>query len=183
MEQLAVEQAQLLMASNRADNTHSTYAVALEAFKKFCRVYDYDPQILPDTEKVAQFVAYLSWCGYAGSTVQTYLSGLAFYLQSAGAKDVTRNFVIARLVEGCRRRSSRRDTRHPITLSIFSRMLPGLRKKNSYDIFVHGSKCQFIDGINLNLTHVCVSCEIIFVFTYIALVVFVYKVKQKIIIQ
>ena len=53
----------------------------------------------------------------------------------------------------------------------------------SYDIFVHGSKCQFIDGINLNLTHVCVCCEIIFVFTYIALVVFVYKVKQKIIIR
>ena len=53
----------------------------------------------------------------------------------------------------------------------------------SYDIFIHGSKCQFIDGINLNLTHVCVCCEIIFVFTYIALVVFVYKVKQKIIIQ
>ena len=49
----------------------------------------------------------------------------------------------------------------------------------SYDIFVHGSKCQFIDGINLNLTHVCVCCEIIFVFTYIAFVVFVYKVKQK----
>ena len=44
----------------------------------------------------------------------------------------------------------------------------------SYDIFVHGSKFQFIDGINLNLTHVCVCCEIIFVFTYIALVVFVY---------
>ena len=49
----------------------------------------------------------------------------------------------------------------------------------SYDIFVHGSKCQFIDGINLNLTHVCVCCEIIFVFTYISFVVFVYKVKQK----
>ena len=138
MEQLAVEQAQLLMAS-RADNTHSTYAVALEAFKKFCRVYDYDPQILPDTEKVAQFVAYLSWCGYAGSTVQTYLSGLAFYLQSAGAKDVTRNFVIARLVEGCRRRSSRRDTRHPITLSILSRMLPGLAHvcDNNYDVLLY----------------------------------------------
>ena len=53
----------------------------------------------------------------------------------------------------------------------------------SYDIFVHGSKFLFIDGINLNLTHVCVCCEIIFVSTYIALVVFVYKVKQKNIIQ
>ena len=49
----------------------------------------------------------------------------------------------------------------------------------SYHIFVHDSKCQFIDGINLNLTHVCVCCEIIFVFTYIALVVFIYKVKKK----
>ena len=58
-------------------------------------------------------------------------------------------------------------------------MGPGGRIFFSYDIFVHGSKCQFIDGINLNLTHVCVCCEIIFVFTYIALVVFVYKVKKK----
>ena len=49
----------------------------------------------------------------------------------------------------------------------------------SYDIIVHGSTFQFIDGINLNLTHVCVCCEIIFVFTYIAFVVFVYKVKKK----
>ena len=55
----------------------------------------------------------------------------------------------------------------------------GGRNFFSYDIFVHGSKFQFIDGINLNLTHVCVCCEIIFVFTYIALVVFVYKVKKK----
>ena len=55
----------------------------------------------------------------------------------------------------------------------------GTRNFFSYDIFVHGSIFQFIDGINLNLTHVCVCCDIIFVFTYIALVVFVYKVKQK----
>ena len=55
----------------------------------------------------------------------------------------------------------------------------GTRNFFSYDIFFHGSKCQFIDGINLNLTHVCVCCEIIFVFTYIALVVFIYKVKKK----
>ena len=32
----------------------------------------------------------------------------------------------------------------------------GQRHFFSYDIFVHGSKFQFIDGINLNLTHVCV---------------------------
>ena len=70
-------------------------------------------------------------------------------------------------------------------VQLAARAIPvhGARNFFSYDIFVHGSKCQFIDGINLNLTHVCVCCEIIFVFTYIALVVFVYKVKQKIIIQ
>ena len=65
------------------------------------------------------------------------------------------------------------------TLLQLSRELTETRQKFSYHIFVHGSKCQFIDGINLNLTHVCVCCEIIFVFTYIAFVVFVYKVKKK----
>ena len=71
----------------------------------------------------------------------------------------------------------------PLPDILGTRMRSRRRNFFSYDIFVHGSKCQFIDGINLNLTHVCVCCEIIFVFTYIALVVFVYKVKQKIIIQ
>ena len=33
-------------------------------------------------------------------------------------------------------------------------LLPGRDFFFSYDIFVHGSKFQFIDGINLNLTHV-----------------------------
>ena len=44
--------------------------------------------------------------------------------------------------------------------------VPGGEIFFSYDIFVHGSKCQFIDGINLNLTHVCVCCEIIFVYLH-----------------
>ena len=36
----------------------------------------------------------------------------------------------------------------------------------SYDIFVHGSKCQFIEGINLNLTHVCVCCDNICIYIH-----------------
>ena len=39
---------------------------------------------------------------------------------------------------------------------MLEKTLPGSDFFFSYDIFVHGSKCQFIDGINLNLTHVCV---------------------------
>ena len=62
-------------------------------------------------------------------------------------------------------------------------LLPGREIFFPTTFFFHGSKCQFIDGINLNLTHVCVYCEIIFVFTYIALVVFIYKVNKKKIIQ
>ena len=138
MEQLAAERIRLLMAS-RADNIYATYAVAIEAFRKFCRAYGYDPQRIPNVEKVAQFVAYLSWCGYASSTVQTYISGLAFYLQSAGCEDVTQSFVISRLVEGCKRRSSRRDVRHPITLSVLRRVLPSLNYvcDSDYDVFLY----------------------------------------------
>ena len=66
-----------------------------------------------------------------------------------------------------------------LTILRYKKSPPGREFFFSYDIFVHGSKFQFIDGINLNFTHVCVCCEIIFVFTYIALVVFVYKVKQN----
>nr|XP_054764967.1 uncharacterized protein LOC129271722 [Lytechinus pictus] len=93
-----------------------------EDFELLGMVYEYDPQLPPNVERVALFVSYLSLKGYAGSTIQTYISGLAFYLSSSGEKDVTKSFVVARLMEGCRRSTLRRDARHPITISILNKM-------------------------------------------------------------
>lgn len=80
----------------------------------------------PDVEQVAQFISYLSWEGYAGATISTYISGIAFGMQTLGWPDVTHCFIIRRLVDGCRRKHARRDTRCPITLPILKRIINSL---------------------------------------------------------
>ncbi|XP_041466138.1 uncharacterized protein LOC121416747, partial [Lytechinus variegatus] len=127
--------------ASRAARTHTTYSIALGAYVKFCKVYGYDPQLPPNVEWVAQFISYLSFMGYAGSTIQTYISGLAFYMSSSGLQDVTKSFVITRLIEGCRRSTLRRDARHPITLSVLNRMLAYLRHVcgSHYDVLMYSA--------------------------------------------
>ena len=122
---LLLERNRLLFAS-RAPNTHTTYDKAWSAFEKFRLQYGYDLSIQPDVEQVAHFISFLSWHGYAGATISTYISGIAFGMQALGWPDVTGCFVIRRLVDGCRRKNARRDTRCPITLSILKSMINSL---------------------------------------------------------
>lgn len=96
------------------------------AFEQFRREYGYSVQNGPDIEQLAQFIAYLSWRGYAGSTIATYTQGISFFLKSQGLTDLVDNFIIRRLVDGCRRKHARRDTRCPITLSILQSLLAAL---------------------------------------------------------
>ncbi|XP_041461741.1 uncharacterized protein LOC121413047 [Lytechinus variegatus] len=57
-------------------------------------------------------------------------------MQTLGWPDVTDAFVIRRLVDGCRRKNARRDTRCPITLPILKSILNSLTHVcvNTYDL-------------------------------------------------
>ena len=125
MGELVLEQRRLLAAS-RAANTHNTYEKAWKAFQRFRLQYSYNIYAHPNIEEIAQFIAYLSWHGYASSTISTYVSGIAFIIKSNGLPDITDNFVIRRLIDGCKRRHARRDTRCPITLPILKALLASL---------------------------------------------------------
>ena len=140
MEQLDIERSRLLRDS-RANSTHSTYITAMNAFGDFCSDYQYDSRVPPNVERIAQFIAYLSWRGYAASTIQTYISGLSFYLQVAGLEDVTKSFIVSCLLEGCKRRNVRRDTRCPITLSLLGQILRALSYvcKSDYEVLMYSA--------------------------------------------
>ena len=112
--ELVLEQRRLLAAS-RAANTHNTYEKAWNAFQRFRLQYSYNIYAHPNIEKIAQFIVYLSWHGYASSTISTYVSGIAFIIKSNGLPDITDNVVIRRLVEGCRRRHARHQVSHYLT--------------------------------------------------------------------
>ena len=101
--------------------------------------YRYDISKSPNVEQVAQFISYLSWKGYAGATISTYISGIAFGMQTLGWPDVTSSFIIRRLVDGCRRKHARRDTRCPVTLPILRSIVNSLAHvcANSYELALY----------------------------------------------
>ena len=95
-------------------------------FQRFRLQHSYNNYDHPNIEEISQFIAGLSWQGYASSTISTYVSGIAFIIKSNGLFDIPNNFGIRRLVAGCRRRHARRDTRCPITLPKLKAFLASL---------------------------------------------------------
>ena len=58
-------------------------------FQRFRLQYSYNIYDHPNIEEIAQFIAGLSWQGYASSTISTYVSGIAFIIKSNGLFDIT----------------------------------------------------------------------------------------------
>ena len=116
----------------------------MNVYTEFCSEYQYNNRMPPNVERIAQFISYLSWRGYAPSTVQTYISGLSFHLQVAGLDDVTKGFVVSCLLEGCKRGNVRLDTRCPITLSLLGQMLRALSNLCKSDYEVHMYSATFL---------------------------------------
>ncbi|XP_072163176.1 uncharacterized protein [Diadema setosum] len=112
-----------LMDASRARNTQAVYHQAQEAFSKFISIYFPGSYTPCSYEQVALFISYLSLQGYAASTIVTYVSGLSFHLRAQGLPDVTKHFVVSRLLDGCWRYRSRADSRCPITISILKKVL------------------------------------------------------------
>ncbi len=85
--------------------------------------------ILPPAspQDIHRFVAGLSLQKLAPSTIATYVSGVGFYHKVWGWPDPTRNFLVAKLLEGCRRGCLPwADKRLPITLPLLSHLLHAL---------------------------------------------------------
>ena len=64
----------------------------------------------------------------APATIATYVSGVGYYHKIQGWHDPTQDFLVAKLLEGCRMRRDRVDTdkRWPMTLPILARILQAL---------------------------------------------------------
>ncbi|XP_072170584.1 uncharacterized protein [Diadema setosum] len=117
-----------LMGASRSQNTHAVYRQAHKSFRKFFAIYFPGEYASFSDEQVALFISYLSLQGYAASIICAYVAGLSFHLPSSGLPDVTKHFVVGRLLEGCRRRRTRADTRYPVTMSLLEKLLPCLTR-------------------------------------------------------
>ena len=114
-----------LLADSVAPRTHSLYQRAWQFFRWFnLRHGLFAENSHPTLHQLVQFIAFLSVNNYSPATISSYVSGIASTLRLYSLPDITQHFIVKRLLDGCRRRNSRRDTRRPITLDILRRIIP-----------------------------------------------------------
>ena len=119
-----------------SSNTWQTYSTAIGKFNQFRYLYGLPLDGLPPVDQVVQFIAYMSACNCAPSTIRTYISGLSFWYKVQGCEDVTKAFIVTKLLEGAKRGGGTLDNRVPITLNILTKLVQALDKicVSSYEI-------------------------------------------------
>ena len=114
-----------------AKNSFRTYSTGWHAFCQFTRVRFEVPTLPVHSTVIHEFIAWLSLRGLAPSTIARYVAGVGFYHKLHGHPDTTNDFVVSKLLEGCRRDRRNFDQRTPITVPILIRILGAL------PLFVH----------------------------------------------
>ncbi len=108
-----------------ASNTHKTYAAG---WNKFCQFLEQGPVLdgPVSADVIQRFIAWLSLHMFAPSTITTYVSAVGFYHKLQGWADPTNDFLVSKLLEGCKRLRPLSDTRLPMSISILLQVTQSL---------------------------------------------------------
>lgn len=109
-----------------AKNSFKTYSTVWNAFCHFAGERSEVPRLPVLSTVIQEFIAWLSLRGLASSTIATYVAGVGLYHKLQGYFDPTKDFLVSKLLEGCRRDRKTVDQRTPITLPILTRILEAL---------------------------------------------------------
>ena len=128
-------EAHRLIKSSLAVNTMDSYAVGVRRLESFRSQYGFDQCWPPSIETLSLFIASLSLQGLAFKTAKSYLSAIAFQCKLKSVEDVTKHFVIKKLLDGMERTGSKKMVRLPITISMLNSIVPKLSAVciNSYE--------------------------------------------------
>ena len=95
----------------------------LRSFNSFRQAFRYQLLWPPPLFHIVEFIAYLSCNGYTYSTARAYIASISFHSKIQNCPDVTKTFLVGKLLEGMRRIKNCRDTRLPITLPLLTRIV------------------------------------------------------------
>ena len=73
-----------LLEASMSSNTWQTYGTAIGKFNQFRYLYGLSFDGLPSVDQIVQFIAYMSDCSCAPSTLRTYISGLSLWYKVQG---------------------------------------------------------------------------------------------------
>lgn len=99
-------------------NTTDSYKVGFQQFELFRQNHGLVIIWPPPVEHISLFLAYLSLQGYSHNTARLYLSALSFHCKINSYIDVTKHFIISKVLEGMRRAARIRLPRLPITFNL-----------------------------------------------------------------
>ncbi|XP_038050475.1 uncharacterized protein LOC119723727 [Patiria miniata] len=114
----------LILASSTS-NTHKTYRTGWRAFCSF-KHNGFVENSPASPEDVRHFIAWLSLQGLAPSTIATYVAGVGYHHKIRSWPDPTHDFLVTKLLAGCRRDNSGSDTRWPMTVPVLARTVQAL---------------------------------------------------------
>lgn len=115
-----------LVHASLSANTKSTYSTALNNFSNFRHAYALSLQWPVPHKQMVLYVAYCFEKQYAPSTIHSYIAGISFVHKINQYPDPAANFVIQKMLEGCRRSRKRRDLRLPISIKMLKSILGSL---------------------------------------------------------
>ena len=110
--------------------------MAIKTFEKFRSESGLTHSRPVTVNQIVQFLACYHDKGYVPSTLASYCSGLSFMHKINGFPDPTEDFVIGKMLEGCRRLDKRIDSRFPIRKHILQQLCLVLPKIcfNNYEV-------------------------------------------------
>ena len=109
------------MALAHRESTHKTYDRAWELFLQFAFQHEVALPRLTELHLV-DFIALLSWAGQAGSTIETYVSGVRHHLQLRRYDDFAKSFMVSLVLRGAKVANQQPDIRVPITIPMIDTM-------------------------------------------------------------
>ena len=79
-----------------------------------------------DADDIRHFIAWLSVHNYAASTISTYVAAIGYYHKLHGFDDPTGEFLVSKLLEGCRRNRPSFDGREPMSVTLLDTIIRSL---------------------------------------------------------
>ena len=115
------------MHASIAPGTRKTYQTGWEAFGQFRQQTSTEFQDHPATAAdIRRFIAWLSLRSKASTTIATYVAAVGYMHKIQGWPDPTRDFLVTKLLEGCRRDRPSVDSRLPISIPMLSTIVRSL---------------------------------------------------------
>ena len=115
-----------LLSMAFAPNTQRAY---LTGWNQFCRFWQCPsiPEKAASVHDVRRFIAWLSLRQLAPATIALYTAGVGYIHKMHGWPDPTKDFIVSKLLEGCRRDRPVSDTRLPISVATLGQLCYALQ--------------------------------------------------------